>query len=118
MPNEVHQTLSDIEAFAMIGKYYSEKIRAACDLSLFDKTENEDYKKSSLQHLQLAKNFWDKYAAIYSTKNKPALYNRVGYVDVDKLKAKVQEDIDMVSKWKPGQNKLTPNGNTEVPFKQ
>ncbi len=36
-PDELNQTLSDIEAFAMIGKYYAEKIRAACDLSLFVK---------------------------------------------------------------------------------
>jgi hypothetical protein len=68
--------------------------------------------------LNLAKNFWSQYAAIYAIKNKPALYNRVGYVDVEKLKTKVQHDIDMVIKWKPGQNKLMPNGNTEVPFKQ
>lgn len=117
-PDELNQTLSDIEAFALVGKYYSEKIKAACDLALFDKTQNVSYKKTALQHLELAKNFWYQYAAIYSKKNKPALYNRVGYVDVEKLKTKVQEDIIMVTNWKPGQNKLTPNGNTEVPFKQ
>ena len=74
--------------------------------------------KNALQHLQLAKSFWNQYATIYSTKNKVALYNRVGYVDVEKLKTNVQQDIDMVVKWKPGQNQLIPNGNTEVPFKQ
>ena len=102
----------------MIGKYYAEKIRAACDLALFDTTKIETHRKNALQHLQLAKDFWYQYAAIYSTKNKAALYNRVGYVDVEKLKIKVQHDIDMVVKWSPGQNKLKPNGNTEVPFKQ
>src|SRR4030095_2948595 len=34
--DELDQTLSDIESFAWIGKYYAEKIRAACDLALFD----------------------------------------------------------------------------------
>ena len=117
-PTELNQTLSDIQAFALIGKYYAEKIRGACDLALFDKTKNESHRKNALHHLQLAKNFWNEYATIYSTKNKVALYNRVGYVDVEKLKINVQHDIDMVVKWQPGQNKLVPNGNTEVPFKQ
>lgn len=27
-------------------------------------------------------------------------------------------DRGMVIEWKPGENKLMPNGNTEVPFKQ
>jgi hypothetical protein len=117
-PTEINQTLSDIQGFALIGKYYAEKIRAACDLALFDATQTENYRKTSLQHLQLAKNFWSRYASVYAIKNKAALYNRVGYVDVEKLKTKVQQDIDMVVKWKAGQNKLIPNGNTEVPFKQ
>lgn len=117
-PDELNQTLSDINSFAVIGKYYAEKIRAACDLALFETTSNEEYRKTTLQHLQLAKNNWNEYAAIYSLKNKPALYNRVGYVDVNKLKEKVQQDIDMVIKWKPGENKLNMSGNTERPFKE
>jgi len=116
--DELNQTLSDIEGFANIGKYYAEKIRAACDLALFDTTRNEAYRNSAVQHLRSAKQYWDKYAAIYSIKNKPALYNRVGYVDVIKLKEKVQQDIDMVINWKPGANKLNMSGNTEKPFKE
>lgn len=117
-PDELNQTLSDIEGFALIGKYYAEKIRAACDLALLDTTHNEQYRKSSLQHLELAKKYWKDYATIYSVKNKPALYNRVGYVDADKLKVNVEEDINIVRNWKPGVNKLKINGNTEIPFKQ
>ncbi|MBK5271507.1 MAG: hypothetical protein JJE22_10890, partial [Bacteroidia bacterium] len=117
-PDELNQTLSDIQSFALIGKYYTEKIRAACDLALLDTTRDEKYRTSSLQHLQSAKKYWNEYAAIYSIKNKPALYNRVGYVDVNKLKENVQHDIDMVAKWKPGAIKLNPNGNTERPFKE
>ena len=37
-PGELNQTLSDIEGFAWIGKYYAEKIRAACDLALLNAT--------------------------------------------------------------------------------
>jgi hypothetical protein len=117
-PGELNQTLSDIGGFALIGKYYAEKIRAACDLALLDTTREEQYRRSSLQHLELAKKYWNDYAAIYSVKNKVALYNRVGYVDVEKLKENVQHDIDMVRNWKPGTNKLTISDRTETPFKQ
>lgn len=117
-PGELNQTLSDIQAFSMIGKYYAEKIRAACDLALLDTTQNENYRISALKHLHIAKNYWNRYADIYSVKNKPTLYNRVGYVDVEKLKTKVQEDIDIVTNWKPGENNLNMSGKTEVPFKQ
>jgi hypothetical protein len=118
MNDELNQTLSDIQGFAIIGKYYAEKIRAACDLALFDTTKTETYRYSAIKHLQSAKQYWNQYAAIYSIKNKAALYNRIGYVDVEKLKANVQYDIDMVENWKPGTIKLRTNGNTEVPFKQ
>jgi hypothetical protein len=118
MNDELNQTLSDIQSFALIGKYYAEKIRAACELALFDTTKMETYRTSALKHLQAAKQYWNQYAAIYSIKNKPALYNRVGYVDVEKLKQNVQYDIDLVTDWKPGAIKLRTNGNTEVPFKQ
>lgn len=117
-PDEMNQTLSDIAGFATIGNYYAEKIRAACDLALLDTTRNELYRASALQHLEKAKKHWDEYAAIYSVKNKPALYNRVGYVDVEKLREKVQQDIEIARNWKPGGNKLNRRQHTEVPFKQ
>jgi len=116
-PNELHQTLSDIQGFALIGKYYAEKIRAACDLALLDTTNDEKYRKSSIHHLELAKKYWNDYAFIYSIKNKPALYNRVGFVDVNRLKQNVQHDIDIVTGWKPGKDKLNMNQGTEVPFR-
>jgi hypothetical protein len=117
-PDEINQTLSDIEGFAAIGMYYAEKIRAACDLALLDTTRNEGYRKSALQHLRQAQQYWNAYAAIYTMKNKPSLYHRAGYVDVEKLKKNVQQDIDMVIHWKPGMNRLNMNQRTEVPFKQ
>jgi hypothetical protein len=110
--------LSDIQGFALIGKYYSEKIRAACDLALFDTTRNEQYRTSTIQHLQLSQRYWNEYATIYSIKNKPSLYHRVGYVDVEKLRKNVQGDVDLVRNWKSGVNNLNMNQKTEVPFKQ
>lgn len=115
---ELNQTLSDIEDFAWIGMYYAEKIRAACDLALLNATSDEKYRESSLQHLELAKKYWTSYAAIYSVKNKPALYNRVGKVDVEQLKTKVNDDINIVRNWKAGTVQLKLDGTTEKPFKQ
>jgi hypothetical protein len=117
-PSELDQTLSDIEDFAWIGKYYAEKIRAACDLALLDATKDEGYRKTALQHLDLAKTYWNRYAAIYTVKNKPAFYNRVGSVDIEKLKLKVDEDSVIVSKWKAGSGQLKIDGSTEQPFRQ
>jgi len=117
-PDETDQTLSDIEGFAWIGKYYAEKIRAACDLALLDTKGSEIYRESALQHLERAKSYWHNYAVIYSAKNKPALYNRVGIVDMENLEEKVNYDFIIVRNWKAGSGSLKTGGNTEVPFKQ
>jgi thymidylate kinase len=116
--DELDQTLSDIDGFAMIGRYYEQKIRGACMLAMFEYTKNEQYRKAAIMYLEQAKTFWNKYATIYTIKNKPALYNRVGYVDMEKLKENVQADIDMVKNWKPGSNPFKAAQKTEVPFKQ
>jgi hypothetical protein len=116
--DELSQTISDIEALMHLAKYYSYKIKAACSLAMFDKTRQEIYRHESLSFVSMAVHYWYSYAAIYSAKNKPALYNRVGYVDVDELKQKVEQDVEMVKSWIPGKNNLTTNDRTEVPFRQ
>jgi hypothetical protein len=117
-PDELNQLLSDIQAFSLIGSYYAQKIRAACVLALYENTRNISYRLAAVNFLSSAKRYWNEYADIYAVKNKPALYNRVGFVDMEKLKEKVQQDIDMVKEWKPGTHKFTITQRTEVPFKQ
>jgi hypothetical protein len=116
--NELQQTQSDIEAFAIIGLYYSAKIQAAFALAQFDKTGDEKYRVSSLDWLKKAEAHWVKYAAIYSQKNLPALYNRVGYVDVNALKTEVKKDYDIVEKWKAHTIQYKPQVTTEKVFKE
>ncbi len=116
--NELQQTQSDIEAFATIGLYYSTKIKAAYALAEFDKTSDEKYRKNSLEWLKKAEVHWNKYAEIYSQKNLPALYNRVGYVDVNALKTEVKKDYDIVEKWKPFTIKYKPQNTTERVFRE
>ncbi|MEZ4905278.1 MAG: hypothetical protein R2822_27740 [Spirosomataceae bacterium] len=116
--NELQQTQSDIEAFATIGLYYATKIRAAYTLTAFDKTNDEKFRKSSLEWLNKAEKYWEKYAAIYSPKNLPALYNRVGYVDVNALKEEVKKDVEIVEKWQPFTIKYTLQRTTETVFRK
>ncbi|MEP7321219.1 MAG: hypothetical protein ABI761_04845 [Saprospiraceae bacterium] len=115
---ELSQTLSDIEAFALIGKYYSYKIRSAYELALFDKTGQDSNKLKSLQYISKASGYWDRYATIYSAKNKPALYNRVGYVDVNALKVNVRKDLDIIRNWKPGSIHYVKTKSTEATFQK
>jgi hypothetical protein len=116
--DELQQTQSDIEAFATIGLYYSAKIKAAYTLAEFDKTNNEKYRKKSLEWLKKAETHWTKYAEIYSSKNLPALFNRVGYVDVNALKINVKKDYDIVTMWKPFSIKYKPQSTTEKVFRE
>ncbi|WP_373512569.1 hypothetical protein, partial [Persicitalea sp.] len=101
-PGELSQTSSDIEAFAEIGLYYANKIRAAYALATYDKDKNAAEQKRSLDYLKKAEAHWNDYADIYSAKNSPALYNRVGWVDVNELKKEVKKDYEIVQNWKPG----------------
>jgi hypothetical protein len=116
--NELQQTQSDIEAFATIGLYYAAKIQAAFALAEFDKTNDEKHRANSLDWLKKAEAHWAKYAEIYSQKNLPALYNRVGYVDVNALKNEVRKDFDIVSTWKPFTIKYMPKNTTEKVFRE
>lgn len=117
--DELNRTLGDIEAFATIGKYYAEKIRGAASLALYNFYGLNKDQQDAIQHLTNAKSFWIKYAALYSSQYKTALYNRIGVVDVTKLTSKTEEDIDIAKSWKPGTIKeYQKKTQTEVPFRK
>jgi hypothetical protein len=99
---ELRLTLGDIEAFAHIGNYYSEKILGACDLAMFDASGDPKQQQSAIKHLTEALEHWKRYAAVATKQYKPALYNRVGFVDLNALVAKVAADIVIAREWKPG----------------
>jgi hypothetical protein len=115
---ELALTLGDYEAMAHLGNHYAEKIRSACDLALFDRSSDETQRNSSLKHLESALNHWKLYAAGATKQYRPALYNRVGYVDLNALTTKVAADIEIARNWKPGT--VTSDGQTsgtEHPFR-
>ena len=63
---EYAATLGDIEAMALLGKYYAAKIRGACDLALFDKTGDVKQQAFAINHLETALTHWKKYATAYN----------------------------------------------------
>ena len=115
---ELDQTLGDIEAFAHIGNYYALKMKAACSLALYDQFGDETEKKNAVDYLVKAKGHWAQYAKVYSSLYKPALYNRVGYVDIPKLISKTEADIELAREWKPHKINYQQKYTTEAPFRK
>jgi len=100
---ELRLTLGDLAAMAHLGNYYAEKIRAAADLALFDKTRDTAQRESAVAHLQQALDHWKRYATAYTLQyQQPRLYNRVGWIDLHALTAKVEQDIAIARLWSPG----------------
>ena len=114
---ELDQTLGDIEAFAHIGHYYAAKMRAACSLALYDRYANKADQQKAVAYLEEARLHWEKYAQVYGSLYKPALYNRVGWVNIPALISKVEADITLASNWKPGTIHYQTKNTTEKPFR-
>jgi hypothetical protein len=100
--SELRKTVDDCEALAWLGRYYASKIRGACALALFDVNGDEFEHERALRHLGDALAHWKRYAAVRDAHYVPALYNRVGYVDVTALADQVAADLDIARNWRPG----------------
>jgi hypothetical protein len=100
--SELRKNVTDCEALAWLGRYYASKIRGACALALFDVNGDKFEHAASMRHLGDALAHWKQYAAIRDAHYVPALYNRVGHVNVTELTGKVAADIDIARDWKPG----------------
>ena len=100
--NELLKTVNDCEALAFLGRYYASKIRGACALALFDVNGETFERGAALRHLGDALTHWEKYAAVRDAHYVPALYNRLGFVNITALTEKVAADLDIARTWKPG----------------
>ena len=100
--SELRKTVHDCEALAWLGRYYAAKIRGACALALFDASGDTFEHEAALRHLGDALTHWKRYAAIRDAQYVPALYNRVGHVNVTELTEKVAADVELARTWKPG----------------
>jgi hypothetical protein len=116
---ELQANIHDCEALAALGRYYAAKIRGACALALFDASSDAHEQAAALRHLTAALAHWKHYAAIRDAHYVPALYNRLGYVDITALTAQVAADLDIACDWKPGSLKDDgKRGGTEKGFKK
>jgi hypothetical protein len=100
--SELNKTVNDCKALGWLGRYYAAKIRGACALALFDVNGDKLEREAAQRHLGDALSHWKQYAAIRDAHYVPALYNRVGYVDVTALTEKVAADLNIARDWKPG----------------
>ena len=75
---------------------------------------------SAIAHLQQALDHWKRYATAYTVQyQQPVLYNRVGWVDIPALTAKVEQDIAIARLWSPGTLSDAPRKrNADTPFRQ
>ena len=100
---ELIHTLGDIEALGHLGQYYAAKIHGAAEIALFDKSGDEQQRARSLAHLRRAVRHWLDYASAYTRQyRQPVLYNRVGWIDVNKLTDDVQRDVLIAQLWRVG----------------
>jgi hypothetical protein len=99
---ELRKNVTDCEALAWLGRYYASKIRGACALAQFDLNGDKCEHDAALRHLGEALAHWKRYSAIRDAHYVPALYNRVGYVNVTELTKKAAADIEIARSWKPG----------------
>jgi hypothetical protein len=94
-PNsELERVLTDIRIVATMGHYYSNKIRGATELALFQKTKDSTHRNLAITALAQAARDWKSYTEIVVQHYKNPLWtNRVGYVDLRKSYLATLEDI-------------------------
>lgn len=85
---ELQKTIHDCEALGWLGRYDAAKIRGASALALFDSTNDSFEHAAAMRHLNHALSHWKAYASVRDAHYVPALYNRVGYIDVTALTGK------------------------------
>ncbi|HEY5550346.1 MAG TPA: hypothetical protein VIK52_00555, partial [Opitutaceae bacterium] len=114
---EFRKTLVDCESLGRLALSYASKIRAACDLGLYDLSGDADQQASAVRHLEVALDAWRHYAAVRDGQYVPALYGRAGYVNITELTSKVAEDIEIARNWKLSSVRASvPGQNTEAGF--
>ncbi len=95
---ELGDTLADVRAMALLGKYYAAKIRGATALAQFRASRDEAQQRESVRQLTLAQGFWNDYTTRTGARYRNPLWtNRVGYVDWRELDAEVAGDIALAS---------------------
>ena len=98
---ELRDTLGDIESFAWLGRYYSEKIRAATALAMYSNTTENEYRNDAVQHLEKALNNWNRYIELLDRQYIPRHLDRTGMMDWHDLTKNVVAEIDAAREFQP-----------------
>lgn len=92
--SELERVTTDIRIVASMGRYYSNKIRAATQLALFRKTKEPQQQQEAIAALVEAARDWKTYTeAVLEHYRNPLWTNRVGDVDLKKNYLGTLEDI-------------------------
>lgn len=92
---ELRLTLSDAEAMAHLGKYYSAKILGAVELCAFRKSKDTQRQEAAVAHLQEALGHWQSYAKLAGSLYHPQLLSRTRRTDWSKIVGDVKKDVEI-----------------------
>lgn len=94
---ELAATLTDMDAFAHLGRYYADKIRGAAELAVYraDPTR-KTFHTEAVRHLENAIQDWQAYTRIAAGAYHPQLYSRVHYLDWERLLNDVKKEAETV----------------------
>jgi hypothetical protein len=96
---ELIDTLEDIRAMALLGKYYAAKIRGATALATFRATREVAQQQEAVRQLTLARGHWMEYTGRTRSRYRNPLWtNRVGHVDFRELDGEVEADIAIAAR--------------------
>ncbi|MBQ3829823.1 MAG: hypothetical protein II813_02730 [Spirochaetales bacterium] len=98
---EFQKLATDDEAMAYLGLFYSERILGSIDIRIYNETQDESYRGSSVEHLLASAEYFDRYADIISSNYVPQQLSRVGYFNVTDIAKSVHDDVDIARTWKP-----------------
>lgn len=96
---ELRLTLTDMEAMAHLGNYYSSKISGAVGLCLYEKSKNADHKDSAVHRLNEGIKHWEHYASVASRLYRPQLLARTRMLDWWKIWEEVKKDAELAQKY-------------------
>jgi hypothetical protein len=92
---EIRLTMGDIEAMALSGHYYAEKILGAVHLQFYRISGEQSHKEASIGHLVEAAHHWRNYADVAANQYEPQVLARNSRLDWIELMDDVLNDIEI-----------------------
>ena len=94
---ELAITLNDIEALALLGRYYADKIRGAAEVAVVradpKRTKNHE---AAVKHFENAVGEWEAYARVAAKNYHPQLFSRTHHIDWWKILEDVKKEAKTI----------------------